>query len=258
MRISVEDAAMIPDGFEGFLCSPEEKADIVVLSETEEHACYGIAYLSDKGRKINNVFFSQKDRGQLLYSYEDDYSQMRLQLDSHCTKEILAELMMVGFYSYMSLQKTMLLHASAVCHKGKSVVFTASSGVGKTTQAELWQKYTGATVINGDKVFLTMSSNKVIAWGSPWSGSSPYAEDMAAESVGIVILEQAEENQIRKLSGMEILEKLLPHIFFPNWDSKCENAVLDILDEVLTRTEVYLLRCRPDEEAVALVERTVF
>lgn len=259
-RISLETAAVIPDGFERFLCASEEKPDIIFLShcEAEEHCCYGIRYLSGNGKKIKNIFFSQKDNGQMLYSYQDDYSQMRLRLDKNCTKEILSEFLMAGFYSYMSLREALLLHASAVCHNEKAIVFTAASGVGKTTQSELWQKYRNATIINGDKVFLTEESDKIIAWGSPWKGSSPYAENIGAEVAAIVILEQDEENQIRKLSGMEILEKLLPHIFFPNWDAQCESIVLDFLNEVLERTEVYLLSCRPDEEAVALLEKTVF
>ena len=260
LQISLENAAIIPDSFERFLCESERNADIAFLSdcEADAYSCYGIQYLSDGDKKINNVFFSQKDTRQLLYSYAHDYSEMRLRLDNHCTSEILSELLMVGFYSYVSRKKALLLHASAICHSGKAIVFTAASGIGKTTQAELWKKYRGAQIINGDKVFLTKQDNKIFAWGTPWNGSSPYAENVGAESAAIVILEQAEENQIRKLSGMEILEKLLPHMFLPNWDARCENTVLDFLDEVLAQTDVYLLHCRPDEDAVALVEGTVF
>ena len=194
----------------------------------------------------------------MLYSCADDYSELHLQLDSNCEKNILSELLIAGFYSYMSLRDTLLMHASAVCFNDKSIVFTAASGVGKTTQAELWQKYRNATVINGDKVFLTRESDKILAWGSPWNGSSSYAENIGAEAAAIMILEQAEENSIRKLSGMEVLEKLLPHVFFPNWDVQCERAVFDLLNDLLSRTDVYLLLCRPDEDAVALVEKTVF
>lgn len=260
LRISLDNDAAIPDSFEGFLCSSHQKPDISFLSEGlgEEHTCYGICYLSDKGEKINNVFFSQKDRRQMLYSYEDDYSEYRMQLDGQCSKEVFAELLMAGFYSYASLRSTLLMHASAVCIKGKTIIFTAASGVGKTTQAELWKSCRGATIINGDKVLLTKDSDKIIAWGSPWNGSSAYAENIGAEAAAIIVLEQGEENQIRKLSGMEMLEHLIPHVFFPNWDVRCEQAVLDFLNEVLKRTDVYLLRCRPDEEAVALVEKTVF
>lgn len=260
LKVSVESEVFLPNCFDRFLYSSEEKADVVFLSDRDDdsHRCYGLSYLSGNGEKINNVFFSQKDRRQMLYSYADDYSEFRLLLDADCSKEVLAELLMAGFYSYASLREALLMHASAVCVNDKAIVFTAASGVGKTTQAELWQKYRNATIINGDKVFLTKESEKIVAWGSPWNGSSQYAENIGAEAAAIIVLEQAEENRIRKLQGMEMLEKLLPHVFFPNWDAKCERAVLGILDELLARTDVYLLSCRPDEDAVALVEKTVF
>lgn len=259
-RLSVEDAEIIPTCFERFECSYEAQADVVFVSDREDdaHCCYGLRYLSGNGAKINNVFFSQKDRKQMLYSFADDYSELRLQLDSECEKDIFSELAVVGFYSYASLRDALLMHASAVCVNDKAIVFTAASGVGKTTQAELWQKYRNATVINGDKVFLTKEAEKIVAWGSPWNGSSPYAENIGAEAAAIIVLEQAEENSIRKLQGMEMLQKLLPHVFFPNWDAKCERAVFGLLDALLERTDVYLLSCRPDEDAVALVEKTVF
>ena len=260
LQISLENTAIIPDEFKRFSCASEGKPDVGFISDcaAEEYCCYGIRYLSDSDQKIKNVFFSQKDRCQMLYSKADDYSRLHLQLDSNCTKEILSELLMVGFYSHMSLRKALLLHASAVCCKKKAVIFTAASGVGKTTQAELWQKYRDATIMNGDKVFLTKESDKIVAWGSPWNGSSPYAQNIGAEVAAIVVLEQAEENNVRKLSGMELLEKAAPHVFIPGWDSRCESAVLDLLDEVLAGTDVYLLRCGPNEDAVALLENTIF
>lgn len=260
LHLSLADGIVLPDYFERFSCSAEEKADIVFLTDLADdaHKCYGLQYLSGDGEKIKNVFFSQKDRRQMLYSYADDYSELHLQLDSSCEKNTLSELLIAGFYSYASLQSALLLHASAVFCNGKNVIFTASSGVGKTTQAELWRQYRNATVINGDKVFLTLQSGEIFAWGSPWNGSSPYAENIGAEAAAIIVLEQAEENSIRRLSGMEVLKKLLPHVFFPNWDAQCERSVFDLLNEILAQTDVYLLSCRPDEDAVALVEKTVF
>ena len=149
------------------------------------------------------------------------------------------------------------MHASAVSHNGKSIVFTAPSGTGKTTQAELWAKYKGATILNGDKVFLKREEDGIHAWGSPWNGSSQYAENTSAPLRVIVVLEQAEENSIRKLNGFEVLEYVVPHVFFPSWDEHCEQAVLTFLDQVLEETEVYLLRCRPDADAVELLASTL-
>jgi hypothetical protein len=260
LHISVSDEKILSDNFWRFAYSSDKKADVVFLNDREEYenSCYGLRYLSGKDEKINHVFFSQKDRRQMLYSCKEDCSEWRLQLDADCSKEILAELLMAGFYSFMSLNGAVLMHASAVSYKGRSIIFTAASGVGKTTQAELWKNYRNADIINGDKVFLTKTADKFIAWGSPWSGSSPYAENIGVEASAIIVLEQAEENRIRKLSGMEMLEKILPHVFFPNWDARCEKAVFDLLDEILERMDIYQLSCRPDEDAVALTENTIF
>lgn len=258
VELFIFNDSIILNPFQKFLSSDSE-SDCVFTCETEENrtGCYGIQYLSGAGRRIKNIFFSQKDKSQMIYTFEDDYSHFIFQIDDDCILEIFLELLMVGFYSYMSLKNTLLMHASAVEHEDKSIAFTASSGVGKTTQAELWAKYKNATILNGDKVFLKSEDDGIHAWGSPWKGSSPYAENASAPLRAIVALEQAEENSIRKLEGFEVLEYVIPHVFFPGWDERCEQAVLTFLDQVLGETEVYLLKCRPDEEAVELLASTI-
>ena len=192
IQISLTEDVKTPDVFDLFSC-PDGEADLLILSdrEVEKQSCYGLGYLSGRGEKIQNVFFSQQDRGQILYSLADDYSYLRLQVDGNCTQDILSELLMAGFYSYISLRQALLLHASAVSYQEKAIIFTAPSGVGKTTQAELWKTHRNATIINGDKVFLTKDADRIIAWGSPWKGSSAYAENMGVEAAAIVVLEQA-------------------------------------------------------------------
>ncbi len=249
---------VMPDMFEGFLCQDkEENIAVRFEKDLEDKGCYGISYLADQNKKIKNVFFSQKDRKQMMYTFEDDYSNFHLQIDDDCTKEILSELLMIGFYSNVSSQSTLLIHASAVSHQEKAVAFTASSGVGKTTQAELWAKHKGAKILNGDKVFLKRENDGIHAWGSPWSGSSLYAENESAPLKAIVVLEQAEENRIQKLEGLDVLAYVVPHVFFPNWDINCEQAVLTFLDQVFEETDIYLLKCRPDETAVELLASVI-
>ena len=257
--VSTGEAISMLQGFEKQKSNNEEAQIIWEFKDSsEDNQCYGIQYVPKKDMEvIKRLFFSQKDKTQYLYSSQDDYSKMCINRDGNCGDDILMELFLVGFYSYMSLQETLLVHASAVEYQGKAVAFTASSGVGKTTQAELWAKYKGALILNGDKVFLKREEDGIHAWGSPWKGSSPYAENASAPLRAIVALEQAEENSIRKLEGLEVLEYVVPHVFFPSWDECCEQAVLTFLDQVLRETEVYLLKCRPDESAVELLASTI-
>lgn len=218
---------------------------------------YGVSYMYSNLNFWKHVFWNSVGKDPCLLFMDEFFSDLYIYTDQYHQRAI-QELILVGFYSYMSLRQTLLMHASAISYKGQSLVFTAPSGTGKTTQAELWAKYKGAKILNGDKVFLKQEEDAIHAWGSPWKGSSPYALNESAPLKAIIVLRQAKENSIRRLTTLEAMELFVPHVFFPKWDEKCEQAVLDFLDVVMSQTPIYLLCCRPDGEAVELTEGTVF
>lgn len=256
--LSVEADFHYKDTLKKYESSNETETDITANCQYEEYIpfVYGLQYLSLNSAKT--LFFSQKDSRHFLYTEKEDYSEMNFCLKKNCTEDVFMELLMAGFYSRMALKNTLLMHAAAVSYKEKAIVFTAPSGTGKTTQAELWQKYRNALILNGDKVFLKQEDDCIHAWGSPWKGSSPYSENASAALKAIVVLEQDSQNSIRKLRGFELVERVIPHIFFPQWDERCENAVLNFMDRLLQSTDIYLLQCRPDEDAVKITEETIF
>ena len=47
-------------------------------------------------------------------------------------------------------------------------------------------------------------------------------------------------------------------VFYPRWLENGMELCLETLDHLLSRLPVYELSCRPDEEAVALTEQTIF
>lgn len=236
----------------------EDHTTLITIKIKEiEKGGYGIETVTRSRREICNLFFSEKDYKQVLCAFDKEYTEFVLSTREICSEEVFMELLMVAFYSYISIQNALLMHASCVSYENQGIVFTASSGVGKTTQAESWAKYKGAKILNGDKVFLKREDDGIHAWGSPWKGSSPYTENESVPLKAIVVLEQAEENRIEKLEGLDVLEHVVSHVFFPSWDTNCEQAVLTFLDEVLRETEIYLLKCRPDEDAVELLASTI-
>lgn len=207
---------------------------------------------------VHRTFFSRMYHNGMLCAETQEYERFYLEKEDGFTQESLMELLMPGFYSFASLHETMLLHASAVEYRGQAVVFTAPSGTGKTTQAHLWQKFLHADILNGDKVFVKREKDSMFAWGSPWKGSSPYAVNRCAPLKALIVLRQAEWNRIRRLDILEAMELFVPHVFFPRWDARCEKAVFDLLDHVLENIQVYLLECRPDEEAVLTASKEIF
>lgn len=160
--------------------------------------------------------------------------------------------------SRISYFNAVLLHGSFVEHSGEGVVFIGYSGVGKTTQARLWNEFLGADIINGDKVIVRMQETGAFAYGSPWKGSSEFCENKNAPVKGIVVLRQAQTNKIRKIEAYEITQYFMPHLFLPHWDAVCMSSVLETVDALLKKVPVWLLECRPDEEAVKITKKTIF
>ncbi len=260
IAIKNRDNLAEPSGLSDFsvLRCPDGQAQMIlkVSERVQTDSCYGLHYMMPETlRNIRQLFFSRKSPSALLYAEDDDYSDLTLYCGGDLGEEAFMELFMAGFYSRMALHQTMLVHASAVEYEGHAVVFTASSGTGKTTQAELWNQYCGAKILNGDKVFLKQEEDAIHAWGSPWKGSSSYGMNASAPLRAIVVLEQDNRNSIRRLDTMEAMELFVPHIFFPRWDERCELAVMEFLDKVMSEIDIYLLKCRPEQSAVELTIR---
>ena len=157
----------------------------------------------------------------------------------------------------LSKNKGFILHGSVIKYENEGIIFTASSGVGKSTQAELWKKYEKAEIINGDKAFIRCFNDEVMVYGSPWSGSSNIIKNEKAPLKAIIVLEQGKENKIRELKDLEKLCLFNTHVYYPYWDKKLVNLVMETINLVLKRIPVYLLSCKPEKEAVSITKKTL-
>lgn len=146
--------------------------------------------------------------------------------------------------------KSLLFHASYISVDGEAILFSAECGVGKSTQAELWRKHRGAEVINGDKAGVSVENDGVYAHGLPFCGTSGICKNKTLPLKAIVLLGQAPENKIRRVTGIEAIQSLLGNIYLdflaPGETQKC----VDVLIELLNTVPVYRLDCTPDEKAV--------
>ena len=150
-----------------------------------------------------------------------------------------------------------LLHSSLVQLDGQTILFSGPSGVGKSTQAALWQKHLGADILNGDRCVIRKMPDGFYGCGSPWAGTSKIWHIEMAPLKGIFILEQASENSIQRL-GFDGFFPLYTQSIINSWDSEFVEKITELISEVLSNIPVYKLSCRPDEEAVRLAYRTLF
>lgn len=163
-----------------------------------------------------------------------------------------------AFYKHALYHNAIQMHCSIVDYKSNGLLFIGPSGIGKTTQAELWQNYKKATIINGDIGYIQKVQNNFYAWGTPWHGSSVYCENMNVPIKALIVLQQEKENKIRELKEFEKLVKVADNVFYPEWIEYGLEKCFSLLSDLLNIIPVYELSCRPDEEAVALTEQTIF
>ncbi|MEQ8154200.1 MAG: hypothetical protein ABRQ25_04865 [Clostridiaceae bacterium] len=162
------------------------------------------------------------------------------------------------FRNGLLFNRGLVLHASAVQYEGKGIVFSAPSETGKTTQASLWCENMGATLINNDRPAIKIIGDKPYVYGTPWSGLPSECNNNYAPLTAIVMLEQSYENSIYKLNTQEAILRLMPRCFLPYYDKSLMNIAINNLEDLLKGTPIYLLKCRPDKEAVELVYKTIW
>ncbi|MBR4308038.1 MAG: hypothetical protein IKT58_00440 [Oscillospiraceae bacterium] len=150
----------------------------------------------------------------------------------------------------------LVLHASYVAYQNAAILFTAPSGTGKSTQAELWRQYRGAEILNGDRAVVGLRGDRAYAFGFPMCGSSEYCENRSLPLTCIVSLRQGPENRIRRLIGREALKVILNGTYadpkHPGDFSRNIEVAISLL-----QTPVFELSCRPDVGAVEALEQAL-
>lgn len=149
-----------------------------------------------------------------------------------------------------------MFHASYVAHDGGALLFTAPSGTGKSTQAELWRVHRGARVLNGDKAAVRLSGAPT-AHGMPFSGTSGICENVSLPLRGVVVLSQAKENTVRRLGPSAAVAALGENVFADRSIAEEWSAALNLLLDLAASVPVYALACTPDERAVCALEEAM-
>lgn len=157
------------------------------------------------------------------------------------------------------LKNVLSIHSSAIVYKEHGIIFSASSGTGKSTHTALWQKAfpNDVTLVNDDSPFIEISDQKIMLHGSPWAGASGLNENKSAPLKAIVFLQQAPENSIEKLPTIFALRYLLKQISIP-FGKEMTDKVYTLLNLLLSAVPCYLLKCLPDTDAVMTVKKAVF
>ena len=154
---------------------------------------------------------------------------------------------------------TALFHSSVVEKDGKGYMFLGQSGTGKSTHSQLWIKYIPETqLVNDDNPVVRVNDDgTATVYGSPWSGKTPCYRNVSYPIGGIVKLEQAPENRIRRLKGVAAYAEVVPSISGKRWDKALADGLHETENALVKNVPMWHLDCLPDEEAANVCYNTV-
>lgn len=193
----------------------------------------------------------------LFHHQKDEIACLYLRYSEKWIRDTNGILNHVGLEKILLDNQAFLLHSSFIRYRGRGILFSAPSGTGKSTQADLWEKFRGSDTLNGDRAGVRCIDGAWTAFGMPFAGTSGIYRNESAPLTAIVTLAQGPENVIRRLRPMEAVRKLLPECSCRRWDPAFMNGMLDLLLQLVSQVPVYHLECRPDEGAVNLLHDTL-
>ena len=155
-----------------------------------------------------------------------------------------------GMHSKLLQKDAVVFHSSYINHNGDGILFCGPSGSGKSTQAELWQTYENAEIVNGDRTLIKKKDEKWYAFGYPCCGSSAICVNKTLPLKAIVILEHGESNVIKPLSLGEKIKTLIVGSERYLWSNKELDKVMNISEGIVSEVPVIKFSCTPDKSAV--------
>ena len=147
-----------------------------------------------------------------------------------------------------------LVHGCGVAiGEDQGILFSGTSGAGKSTIASIWAKQPGVEVLSDDRVIIRCDGDGLWMYGTPFHGTAGYASPRAIPLKNIFFLEHAKRNVIRPVTPTEAIAQLLVRSFPPFWDREGMDFTLQALERLSQSIECYDLEFVPDTSVISIV-----
>lgn len=207
-----------------------------------------------------NAVLSQRDYGEMtVYITERFFDIERGDHILHTRASIpMSSSIRAACEAGMVTRDGLPLHASLVEKDGFGVIFLGPSGMGKSTQAKLWEQYLGADFLIGDRPGLRKIGGKWYGFGMPWDGKDAIHRQVSVPVRVLIWLEQAKENRITPMNPVQAMSVMLKQAMMPVWDDAAMDGATTLMGELAREVPMYHLRCLPDEAAARLTYDTIY
>ena len=161
-----------------------------------------------------------------------------------------------GLFDIFADAGMLVLHSAYIVTRGgEGILFSGPSGIGKSTQAALWERFAGARTVNGDRALVRPVERTV--GGVFYAGTSGICQNVTAPLRAVVLLGQAAENRIVRARPQEAFARLLSQCAYYEWDAASAARMTELAAQLVTNVPVWRMDCRADESAVRALEEAM-
>lgn len=221
------------------------KQDIIVSKDKKQDL--ETRYLFIKGANYPYAKYTEIDQNNISVSVLKDLEN-RFEIDTMFWSLFALE-------RHMIQRNSLIFHCAYTLYDNYAVLFSGPSGIGKSTQADLWRKNRNASILNGDKCILLKENDKWCADGWPVCGSSEICVNERHELGAIVFLQQGQENKAVRLSKIQAVKKLISQLTVNYWNTDFVDKAFTLAEDIVNYINVYELTCTPDINAVETLEK---
>lgn len=209
------------------------------------------------------------DKYIILFPASNHIREVHLQKDAsfarfYCTppftddfREELFHAIRLTFLYLAQKNHMIVLHSASILYREKAWLFSASSGTGKSTHANLWAELLQAPVLNGDLNLLAMEGQTPVIHGLPWCGTSGICNTATYPLGGIILLRRSDTDYVSCLSDDEKLLLITQRLISPCWTGAQLEHNLQLVEQITKHIFTCRLFCTPNPSAMEVLKKEI-
>ena len=239
---------------------PRYMAEFRLTDHLEPHSeqilhrenCYRV-YPDERYGYLRGFFnVGTDDRDYALGKYR--YAEGTIEIDyldsgTKFVNELSNSFFHIGLEALLIQEQKICLHASLIDTEFGGILFSGPSGIGKSTQAELWCRAGEARLINGDRPILGMTDGRWYGWGSPYAGSSRCYVNEKVPIAAVVLLDQAPDCTLERLPLGAAFRSIYRELTVNQWNSDFVLEAMELAGKLAGAVPVCHFSCTRGPEA---------
>lgn len=178
--------------------------------------------------------------------------------DKNLLQDDLFRLLGNIFFYRIQQFKHFALHSSSIIYRGKAWLFSAQTGIGKTTHTNLWHDVPDVKFFNGDINLIKENENgDYIITGLPWCGTSGVVSTGEYPLGGIIFIKRGEKDHTEDITDEEKITTLLHRLISPMWKPNMVDLNLNFATKVSQKVLVCDLFCTMNKTAMEVMKAKI-